>query len=202
MNDHLLKLPRHEATELALAFEKAKLEGKGTPQEIADRNEAAVRKFFTKYFPFPFRITKGNINDSEGKRSASIDCIVLNPDHPYTVSDDDNFSVILVDGVDFAIEVKPNLTVKSELIRSLKQIKTVKELTRKRNGIIFQSKHSKEKLVNASKVPCFIFADITYKNPLTLVENIIEYYVENKVPRLKQSYFDSANLPEGLVFFK
>jgi len=83
--------------------------------------------FIKKYFPFPFRLAKGQIIDSFGKESASIDCILLNPNHPYTTnSNEKHFSAILSDGVDVAIELKPDLNSEKEIHRSLKQIKSVK----------------------------------------------------------------------------
>ncbi|MFM2291775.1 MAG: hypothetical protein RIS29_1588 [Bacteroidota bacterium] len=86
MKDKLLKLLEFESKEIQLSFEKASIEGEGTPQEVADRREIAlVKAFVEKYFPFPFRITKGNIIDSNDNRSNSIDCIILNPSHPYTI---------------------------------------------------------------------------------------------------------------------
>ena len=135
---NLLDLLEIESKELAVSFEKASVEGQGTPQEVSDRREIAVKKLLEKYFPFPFRIAKGNISDSHGNRSASIDCIVLNPDHPHTVSDEEKFSAILADGVDFAIEVKPDLTKVDEINRALNQLKTVKSLTRVKDGRFFE----------------------------------------------------------------
>ena len=69
-------------------------------------HEEVVKRFLEKYFPFPFRIVKGNIIDSHGNRSNSIDCIVLGPSHPYTVDPvNGKASVILADGVDFNKDV-------------------------------------------------------------------------------------------------
>ena len=39
MEGKLVKLIRIEADEIAVSFEKAGIEGKGTPQEVADRRE-------------------------------------------------------------------------------------------------------------------------------------------------------------------
>lgn len=185
MND-LLKLLEFESKDLSLSFEKASIEGKGTPQEVSDRREVAVKKLLQKYFPFPFRIAKGNINDSSGKRSASIDCIVLNPNHPFTVSDDEKFSVILADGVDFAIEVKPDLSKQNEIERALKQIQSVKVLTRINNGILFQNRISEGEKATIQKIPSFIFADKTYSNIRNLIEKIVNYYEKNKISRTEQ----------------
>lgn len=104
----LSELLKVEAKEIAASFEKASIEGEGTPQEVSDRREEVVKGFLMKYFPFPYRVVKGNIIDSFGNRSNSIDCIVLNPSHPHTVDPlNGKASIIFADGVDFAIEVKP-----------------------------------------------------------------------------------------------
>ena len=213
----LLKL---EAKEIDHLFEKASHEGKGTPQEISDRREVALKKFLEKYFPFPYRIAKGNILDSYGSRSNSIDCIILNPSHPYTVSDDEKYSVILADGVDVAIELKPDLSKKNEIERSLDQISSVRKLKRKNNGLLFKSKHTQEQIKNSKKIPTFIFGNKTYKNIRTLIEKIVDHYVANKTPKREQfdfivinnnciifnsktdSYFYVKNSIEGIFFLE
>ncbi|MEM6186023.1 DUF6602 domain-containing protein [Shewanella vaxholmensis] len=179
----LLQLLALEMQEIDFRFKKSSIEGKGTPQEVSDRRESVVKKLLEKYFPFPFRIAKGNVIDSFGMRSASIDCLVLNPDHPYTVSDDDRFSVILADGVDYAIEVKPDLTSKSEIERSLHQIHTVKELTRVRHGMLGRAAAPYVK-----KIPCIVFSNTAYANLELLTQTIVEYYEGKGIKR--QNQFD------------
>lgn len=215
---NFIKLLEYESESLDHLFEKASLEGSGTPQEVSDRREAALKEVLEKYFPFPFRIAKGNINDSDGQRSASIDCLVLNPEHPYTVSADMNYSMIFAEGVDFAIEVKPDLSKKSELIRSLNQISSVKKLTKKRIGIVgTRAQRSNE---NLTKIPSFIFSNKVYANIKTLCEKIVSHYEELKLPRIKQfdaiiingngilfnsrrgSYIHLASKYEGLFFVR
>lgn len=183
---NLLDLLNIESKELAVSFKKASIEGHGTPQEVSDRRESAVKKLLKKYFPFPFRIAKGNISDSFGNRSASIDCIILNPDHPYTVSDDEKFSAILADGVDFAIEVKPDLTKVDEINRALSQVTSVKSLTRIKDGLLFHNRKTYEELANAKKIPCFIFADKSYEDIRNLIEKIVDYYEKNEITKEKQ----------------
>lgn len=174
----LLDLLAMESDEIDFRFRKASLEGKGTPQEVSDRRESVVKKFLAKYFPFPFRIAKGNIRDSHGGRSASIDCIVLSPDHPYTVSEDEQFSVILADGVDFAIEVKPDMSSKTEIERSLSQVASVKALKR----IIPQRFNGGAQ----PEIPCVVFSSKTYENPVLLLNYISAYYKDNNIKRLNQ----------------
>ena len=179
----LIELLRTETKEIAASFEKASIEGEGTPQEVADRREGVINRFLEKYFPFPFRIVKGNIIDSHGGRSNSIDCIVLSPSHPYTVDPvNGKASVILEDGVDFAIEVKPDLAQKTELERGLEQIRSVKCLRRVRTGLASKP----EEIERARQIPAFIFSETTYANAKTLISNIVDYYVANAVPKAEQ----------------
>ncbi len=183
MNEEFIKLLELEYNELKIGLAKASIEGKGTPQEIADRKEELFHALFEKYFPFPFTITKGNIIDSFNKRSASIDCIILDPSHPHTIDQKNKkASVIFADGVDYAIEIKGNLSDKDEINRALNQIKTVKDLTRVKNGVILP----KDQNEYTYKIPTIIYAEKTYDNINTLIENILEYYKENKIKRLFQ----------------
>ena len=98
MGNKLCEIMRYEQKELQIGFSKASLEGRSTPQEVADRREELIKAFFKKYFPFPNRVVKGNIIDSYGEESDSIDCIILNPAHPYTIdSKNSKASVIMAD---------------------------------------------------------------------------------------------------------
>lgn len=188
MNDDFMNLMELEYEELNLALSKASIEGKGTPQEVADRKENLFHDFFGKYFPFPYLITKGNITDSFNKRSASIDCIILDPSHPHTIdSKNKKASIIFADGVDYAIEIKGELKdnndpKKSELKRALEQVKSVKELTRVRNGLIFK----KDMNEYTYKIPTIIMAESTYKDIDVLIDKIIKYYKDNKIKRIHQ----------------
>ncbi|PSW57867.1 DUF6602 domain-containing protein [Photobacterium leiognathi] len=195
-----LDLLEFESEDLERQFRKASLEGSGTPQEVADRREAALKEMLEKYFPFPFRIAKGNISDSDNNRSASIDCLVLNPEHPYTISANQNFSLILAEGVDFAIEVKPDLSKESEVTRSLNQISSVKKLTKKRVGTIdFGKKNTVKMKETLTKIPSFIFGNKTYSNIETLCEKIVSHYEEKQLARIYQ--FDAIIVNgEGILF--
>lgn len=183
MNREFIKLLEYEYQELKLGLSKASLEGKGTPQEVADRREQLFHSFFEKYFPFPFRVTKGNIIDSFNKRSASIDCIILDPSHPYTIDSKNNkASVIFADGVDYAIEIKGNLCDKTEIERALNQLKSVKELTRVRNGLVFE----KDRNEYTYKISTILFAEKTYSNIEKLIDEVLNFYKENKIKRIHQ----------------
>lgn len=195
MESTLINILKIEALEIKTSFEKASIEGQGTPQEVADRREKTlVKSFLEKYFPFPYRITKGNITDSYGTRSNSIDCIVLNPSHPYTIDPkNDSASIIFADAVDCVIEVKPDLANKIEIERGLKQIRSVKKLKRIRQVLLFENKYTKEEIENSKHIPTFIFADKTYINIKNLITYIVDYYVVNNIPKDEQFDFIVIN---------
>ena len=74
-----------------------------------------------KYYPFPYKIAKGRICDSFGYESCSVDYVILNPIHPSTYDAKTNIcSILLADGIDFAIECKSNLNSNEEIERVLK----------------------------------------------------------------------------------
>ena len=177
MNEKLLRLLQLASTQMINEFAKASIEGEGTPQEVADRNEGYVSSFFRKYFPYPYRVEKGNIIDSFGKKSMSIDCLILNPSHPYTVDANNNkASVIFADGVDYAIEIKSKLSSKDEIARALKQIQSVKKLRRVRNGVLNPYNLDEIQLECSKTIPSFIFANETYasiENCWRLFQNTI-----------------------------
>lgn len=197
--NHLYELLKIEALEINHFFQKACLEGKGTPQEVSDRRETAVKRFLEKYFPFPYRIAKGNIRDSYGNSSSSIDCIILNPAHPYTVSDDEKYSIILADGVDVAIEVKPDFSSEKEVQRSLRQIASVKKLTRKKHGVLLENRLAEGQIAGYKKIPTFIFGNKTYKDIRTLITKIVNFYLAENIPRNEQ--FDFIIINDNCIIF-
>lgn len=196
--EKLIELLQIESAEIATSFKKASIEGEGTPQEVSDRREEVVKKFFAKYFPFPFRVVKGNIVDSYGNRSQSIDCVILNPSHPYTIDpSNERASIIFADGADYVIEIKPDLANKEEIERALRQIQSVKKLKRVRHGLL--GKHDSATIENAKRIPSFIYADVTYVECRTLIKHIVDYYVENAVP--KEEEFDMIVVNNRLILF-
>ncbi len=101
--EELMQLMRSDAKELERQFEVASVQGRGTSQEIAEFRENALQSFLRDYFPFPYHVAKGGIVDLDERRSASIDCVLLHPDHPYTINRHEKFRIILADGVNVAI---------------------------------------------------------------------------------------------------
>lgn len=187
----LFDLLQMEALEIKHFFEKASIEGRGTPQEVSDRREVAVRRFLERYFPFPYKVAKGNVIDSYGNRSASIDCLLLSPAHPHTISDS-QYSMIFADGVDAAIEVKPALNTVTEIERGLSQIRSIKRLDRVKSGIL-QHKVTPGEYAASKKIPSFIFSNETYKDIKLLCEKIVDYYVRESVPAAEQFDFIVVN---------
>ncbi|EIF8963316.1 hypothetical protein CGI03_23685 [Vibrio parahaemolyticus] len=196
----LMDLLEIESNDLDSKFRKASIEGKGCPDEISDRRESALKEVMAKYFPFPFRIAKGIINDSDNKRSASIDCLVLNPEHPYTVSEDERFSIILAEGVDFAIELKPDISDEKELKRGLKQIESVKTLTKKHTGTLDLTNSNSEKMKETlTKIPSFIFSNNSFEKTRTICNHIVSYYESHGMSRVNQ--FDAIVINgKGILF--
>lgn len=181
---NLLDLLIKEAEILDLELKKASIEGEGTPQEVSDRRESYIHQVIAQYFPFPYRIAKGNIRDSYGNDSMSIDCLILNPCHPYTVSRDNKFSIIFADGVDSAIEIKPILKGE-ELKRGLEQLISVKKLRRCTTQLLENRINDVDREYNKT-IPSIIFSTSTYQDVRLLLSKIIEFYESNNTPQIEQ----------------
>lgn len=184
--DKLIDILRIDSSELKTSFQKASLQGSGTPQEVADYRETSFSNFISRYFPFPHRITKGKIHDSYDKVSASIDCLVINPEHPYTIDSSGKYTLILADGVDVAIELKPDLSTKSELIRGLEQAISVKQLRRAISPILLKSRQPEHIIEFSRTIPVFIFSMQSKADPLSTAKEIADYYAENQTPLIEQ----------------
>ena len=182
-----------ESDDLVNSFKKASIQGEGTPQEIADFREGFFHDFIRKYFPFPHRITKGIIRDSYGNSSDSIDCIIINPNHPYTIDTNNKFSLILADGVDVAIEVKPDIANKNELERGLTQIQTVKKLRRRESPEAARWTKPDYILEYSKQVPAFIFSLKAKANPMNTLKELKEFYERNQIPLEEQVDFIIIN---------
>lgn len=218
-SNDLLALLDYQSRELEIGFNKARIQGKSTPQEVSDFREYYFNRFIAKYFPFPHRVTKGNIRDSYDNISDSIDCVVLSPIHPYITDTNEKFNIILADGVDVAIEVKPDISTKSELIRGLTQIQSVKKLRRREGPILFPDYTPKDRVEESRMIPTFIFSmkgkskindmfncinEFNEKNNVSLDEQIDNIVINNvgiitnyKYRKLKLSNGDTLS---GLVF--
>jgi hypothetical protein len=170
-----------EARSLKEYFRKASKTGRGTSQEVADRREGVFTSRLSRYFPPPVTFAKGNIEDIHGQRSQSIDCIMLSPAHPNLIDEDGRRAAILAEGVDFAIEIKPNLTTSRELTRALEQGVSVKNLARERFGVMAEARNEFHQ-----SIPFALAAESSFRKPKTLVEKVVEFYEKNRVPRHRQ----------------
>jgi len=203
---HLEKVAIHISNSMLEASEKHT----GTPESVANAREMVVRKTLERFFPFPFKITKGSIYDSFGARSQSIDCVICAPNHPFLIDESGNIEIILVDGTFCAIEIKPDLTdlpsnfgvtrkQDPEIIRALKQIQSVKRL--KRTESMFAcigGNKSHERIDYSSRCPAYIFSNDS--SEITELANYTyQYYQAEQVPREEQ--FDVLMvLKKGLIF--
>lgn len=182
----LIELLTFESEELFSGFQKAGVQGKGTPQEIADFREGYFTKFLRRYFPYPHRIAKGIITDIFDQKSASVDSIIINPVHPYTIDVSDKFSIILADGVDVAIELKPNIADKGELEVALRQVQSVKKLRRVKGPLLIKRWHSDEEIEHSKQIPSFIFSIKAKEQISDTVHEIISYYKDKSIPKNEQ----------------
>lgn len=198
MNDFLVLVERY-AEQLTHEFQKASIQGKGTSQEVADFRENFFQTFIERFFPFPYRITKGIVIDSFGGRSDSIDCIICGPAHPHTVDTRGKLTLLLADGVDAAIELKPDISKKSELERGLLQGISIKKLIRFNTPVFFQKRYSPDYLDHTKRVPFFIFAMKAKANILDTGREIIDFYKRNNTPIVEQADGIIVN-NEGIFF--
>ena len=186
MND-LKEILRLDREELVQAFRKASVAGRGTPEHVADDRETALREVLGRYFPYPYHIVKGNISDSNGNRSASVDAIVVNPIHPHTMLRGRSPFFLAAEGVDYAIELKPDLGNHAEIERALGQMQTVKKLKRATDGLLIGRKRLSSPLRElALRIPCVLFAERTYSDTQHLIDKIVSYYKTNGVPTAQQ----------------
>ncbi|HCR1230600.1 TPA: hypothetical protein ONA11_004625 [Pseudomonas aeruginosa] len=188
--DDLYQLLREDALQLSSEFRKASIQGHGTSQEIAEFRENAVQTFLARYFPFPHRIAKGKVRDSFGSIAASIDCVICAPNHPYTVSARDKFSLLLAEGVDSVVEVKPNIADKAELHRALEQGLTVKKL-RRATTLLFRKHHPMSEWVR--RVPFGVFSMQCKASPIETGFEILEFYQERGIDPIDQADFVVVN---------
>jgi len=188
--DEVYALLREDAIELESRFRKASIEGKGTSQEVADFRENALQDFVRRYFPFPHRVTKGKIRDSFGSVSDSIDCVICNPNHPYTVDSREKFSLLLAEGIDAAIEVKPDIQSSAELVRGLVQGLSVKHLLRANTPTIMRIPWVVER---SKRVPFAVFAMRCKSDPIDTGREIVEFYRTRQTPPILQADFVAVN---------
>jgi hypothetical protein len=188
--EDLYALLREDASELESQFRKASIQGKGTSQEVADFREHAIQDFVARFFPYPHRVTKGKVRDSFGAIADSVDCIVCNPNHPYTIDSHGKFTLLFAEGVDAAIEVKPDIGASAELIRGLEQGLSVKGLQRANAPTLMRIPWVVER---SRRVPYVIFAMRCKASPIDTGKEIVEFYKSKGTPPVQQADFIVVN---------
>jgi hypothetical protein len=177
MNNDLFRTFEHEAESLARDFKRASTLGRGTASEVADHRENSLRSLLRRFFPAPHHVAKGQAIDVKGRRSASIDCLVLSPAHPNLIDSDGKFSIILAEAVDFAVEAKGDLTV-PELKRFFGQALSIRQLERTGVGILGISfdKPDRDAFAQAARrIPVFCYCMSSSLTAQRIVQEIIQW---------------------------
>jgi len=184
-----------ESGKIRAAFEEASKKY-NTPNDIGVDREKAFKDFLKQYLPISYRVGKGEIIDnSSGPQSASIDCIICTPYHPYTFQENTP-GLFFAEGVAAVIEVKPDITNLTELQRGIKQIQSVKKLTRTLvEGCIMYGTSPLDK-IRYRKIPSFLFS-VKSSQLVTLKSNIESYL--NSIP-LEEQPDSFIILDEGIIF--
>jgi hypothetical protein len=133
-------------------------------------NENVVSDFLKKYVPCHFIAKNSEVIDSYGNKSNEIDVCVCNRDQPVGR---ENGGILIAEGIDFVVQVKAKLS-KSEIIRVVKNCKSVKTLERQ--------KHQKDIFVAmdsdvpyfVDRIPYFVFAFSGGAKFETLCKNIYD----------------------------
>jgi hypothetical protein len=188
--EDIYSLLREDSIQLESQFRKSSIEGKGASQEIADFRENAVKEFLSRFFPFPHRLTKGKVRDSFGAVSNSVDCVICAANHPYTVDSQGKFTLLFAEGVDAAIEVKPNIGDSGELERGLVQGLSVKALRRAITPGVREFHWGAER---AKRVPYVIFAMRCKTDPLETATEILDFYASRSTAPVDQADFVVVN---------
>ena len=181
----LLDILKLESKTINDEFILASSQGKGTAEEIAKFRENAVQSFIQRYYPQSHIVSKGKITDLDGNQSNSIDCLILNPEHPKLVDSQGKFRLIFADGCDAAIEVKPNLARKDEIHRGLQQGISVKDVTRSKSAILLKEGKPEHIVAFSQRIPFYLFALSAFAIE-RLYEIIFEFYTKNAVDHMLQ----------------
>lgn len=165
-----------------LKFDKTKETFKKATLSTSDRKENIVKDFFSSFFPSNYSISRGEIFDYNNI-SNSIDCVIKSPEHP-NLKTPLRPEIILADGVYAAIEVKPDISIKKELLRGLKQCQSVKKLER---TFSIKRLEQLDKLESYKKIPFILFSDKAKDIEKTL-KSIIE--------KVEEGIFKCDELPD------
>ncbi|MDV7767413.1 hypothetical protein [Peribacillus sp. CSMR9] len=111
---------------------------------------------------------------------------ITNASFPHTVNNSGKHSLIVSDGVDVAIEVKPDIANFHELQRRLVQGISVKKWRRRVNTLIYENSKPEYIRNHSKQVPFFIFSIKAKSNIDDTIREIKTYYEENDVPIFEQ----------------
>ncbi|MDW7617090.1 hypothetical protein SC499_20970 [Peribacillus simplex] len=106
---------------------------------------------------------------------------ITNASFPHTVN---NSGKHVSDGVDVAIEVKPDIANFHELQRRL--VQGIKKLRRRVNTLIYENSKPEYIRNHSKQVPFFIFSIKAKSNIADTIREIKTYYEENDVPIFEQ----------------
>ncbi|TLX26632.1 hypothetical protein PYS58_06615 [Chryseobacterium indologenes] len=150
-----------------------------------DSKEYSVQEFIASYLTSEYRIEKGCIY-SQNAHSNNIDCVILSPNHPRLTTPKRN--VILAEGVYAAVEVKPDISDKTEFARGLNQIKSIKSLERKTYvpELTFLKTEATPEFVK--KIPSIIFS-----NKSLTTSNTIEF-IQEKIANGELTIYDLPDM--------
>jgi hypothetical protein len=124
----------------------------GSSVDVGADRVNILKDFLTKYLPRYYGFGNGEITDAYGNQTGQVDIIICNEFHPYTYNAE-GFGLFLVEGVDWAIEVKSNLT--TELKEGMLQIKRIKGLKKEptKGSMVFSS----GSVLRRKQVSCILF---------------------------------------------
>lgn len=175
-----------------IVYEKTVDAFKGDRTNTSDSKEITVNEFIQSYLPADFQVKVRSKIYSRTQETNNIDCVVLAPNHPKLITP--KREVILAEGVFCAIEVKPDistLTEKSEFLRGLIQMKSIKKIDRKVERIDMSALTGEPKPPKYyDKIPCGIFASKS---------SSIERTVSFVKKMIKEDKIGNEELPDLIV---
>ena len=143
----------------------------------SDSREVTVSQFIRSYLPADFQVKERTKIYSKTQETNNIDCVVLAPNHPPLITP--VREVVLAEGVFVALEVKPDIANKSEFLRGLKQIKSVKNVNRKIEALNILGRDTNIDMKNYfEKIPCVLFSSKS-SSVETTIQFLIEQYQQN-----------------------
>jgi hypothetical protein len=92
----------------------------------------------------------------------------------------------MADGVDAAIEIKPDISIKAELYKSLTQATTVKKLRRVKGAILLTWDKTPEQLEHSKQIPSFVFSLKAKANIKDTIDEIRTFYKDNAIVKKDQ----------------